>query len=414
MRTRIAMCTKGIKPGNINRAAAYRHGGRWRVVTLSVAVFLYGRMEISAASLPQWLDFKGYADYTQLVIVSQKTPWWTTGTIFQNRLECTLYPVDRLTIASALRTRLLYGTLYEQFFPFGYKKSLDDDPGFADLSTNLWSNNSAVFTTMFDRLYVDYSPGDWQIRLGRHRINWGKDLIWNPNDIFNAQSFLDVSYREGPGTDALLVRRYIGPLAHVEAAVAGARDIDSMTAALCGQINVAQFDIQALGGWMRHDIVGGAGFSGQVADAALRGEGTVFYADSMKTRPQFVGCLSADYAFPRQVHVLISGLFNSKGAKSPADGFAALLNERITAKTLSPARFQLLLQAGWQVTPLVNVDCLALVNPADGSALLLPHAVVSMSDDIEVVLQAQAQAGEKHDQFGGKEHAVYGSVRWSF
>ena len=366
------------------------------------------------AELPQWIAIKGYVDYTQLIVVSRETPWWTPGSIMQNRFECTVYPADAVTVASALRTRMLYGKLYEQLFPFGYKKALDDDPGWADLSVNIWDNNSAVLTTMFDRLYVDFSKGDWQVRLGRHRINWGKDLIWNPNDIFNAQSFLDVSYREGPGTDALLVRRYLGPVAHVEAAVAGARDADSITAALCGQINAAGFDVQLLGGWMRHDIVGGAGFSGQVANAALRGEGTVFYADSLDGDPQFVGCLSVDYLLPREVRLLLSGLFNSKGKNSPDDGFGSLFNDRITAKTLSRARFQLLAQVAWQATPLFAVDCSALVNPADGSALIMPHCTYSLAENIEVSLQAQVQAGEKGDQFGGKEHAAYGGVLWSF
>ena len=394
-------------------------GGLLRKVPLrrflsTVAVLLVIAPANAAPRMPQWMALKGYVDYTQLIVVAQETPWWNTGTILQNRLEYTLYPTDAVTIASVLRSRALYGKLYEQLFPFGYKIALDNDPGWMDLSVNIWDNNSAVLTTMFDRLYVDYSGGDWQVRLGRHRINWGKDLIWNPNDIFNAQSFLDVAYREGPGTDALLVRRYLGPVAQVEAAVAGARSADSITAALCGQVNAAGFDIQLLGGWMRHDIVGGAGFSGQVANAALRGEGTLFYGDSMSGDPQFVGCLSADYMFPKEIRLLLSGLYNSDGKKSPADGFTSLFNDRITAKTLSPAQFQVFAQVTWQATPLFSVDCGILVNPSDGSALLMPHATYSLSENTEVMLQAQIQAGEKNDQFGGKEHAVYGGMLWSF
>ncbi len=385
-----------------------------RYIITIAAVLLVHFTGYAAPQLPQWMALKGYIDYTQLIVVAQETPWWNTGTVLQNRLEYTLYPTNAVTIASALRSRALYGKLYEELFPFGYKTTLDNDQGWMDLSVNIWDNNSAVLTTMFDRLYVDYSGGDWQVRLGRHRINWGKDLIWNPNDIFNAQSFLDVAHREGPGTDALLVRRYLGPVAQVEAAVAGASSADSITAALCGQVNVAGFDLQLLGGWMRHDIVGGAGFSGQVANAALRGEGTLFYNDSLSRNAQFVGCLSADYMFPKEIRLLLSGLYNSDGKKSPTDGFTSLFSDRITAKTLSHARFQVFAQVAWQATPLFSVDCGALVNPADGSALLMPHATYSLSENIEVMLQAQIQAGEKNDQFGGKEHAVYGGMQWSF
>ncbi len=396
----------------LQRQADMLRKSQFRVVAFRAILIAVFFCEDAASELPNWLALKGYIDYSQQILVSPQN--WTAGSILQNRLEGTLYPADVVTVAAALRTRMLYGGLYAQLFPLGYKKTIDNDPGWADLSVNMWDNRSAVFTSMFDRLYVDYSKNDWQIRLGRHRINWGKDLIWNPNDIFNAQSFLDVSYREGPGTDGLLVRRYLGPVAQVEAAVAGARDADSITAAACGQINVKGFDIQLLGGWMRHDIVIGTGFSGQIADVALRGEGTLFCPDSMNNSAQFVGCLSVEYLLPREVRLLLSTLYNSKGKKSPADGFSSLFNERITAKTLSPAMFQLMAQVSWQATPLFSIECTSLINPADWSALLMPRATYSLNDNLEMSLQAQIQAGGKDDQFGGKEHVVFWGVQWCF
>jgi hypothetical protein len=368
----------------------------------------------ASSGLPDWASVNGYFDQQQIIVVSRESQFWTTGNITQNRIEASLYPSRQISIASALRTRLLYGGLYEQLFPLGFKRSLDVDPGLVDLTANIWDNNSAVLTAMFDRLYADYSAGDWQVRIGRHRINWGKDLIWNPNDIFNAQSFLDVSYREGPGTDALLARRYLGPMAHVEAAVAGARNADSITAAAAGQINIGGFDLQMIAGWMRHDIVAGGGFSGQVWGAAVRGEGTLFMPDSMNDSPQDAACLSIDYTFPRQVRFLISGLYNSSGRKSPANAFTTLFNERITAKNLSPARYQALLQFAYPLTPLINTECSALVNPYDGSTLLMPRIAFSISESAEAVFQAFLQAGSAGSQFNGTEHAVFGDLRWCF
>ncbi|MBN1306885.1 MAG: hypothetical protein JXA18_03145 [Chitinispirillaceae bacterium] len=382
---------------------------------LPVALLLLGFLPVGApAKFPLWMACKGYIDYTELIVVSRKSPWWNTGAIAQNRIELSLYPLQTLTLFSALRTRLLYGKLYERIFPGGFDKTLSDDDGLLDLSANLWNDSSALLHVMSDRLYLDFSPGEWQLRVGRQRINWGKNLVWNPNDLFNARSIFDVSYREGPGTDALLVRRYLGPMANAEIAVAGARDIDSVTAAALGQISAGGFDLQLLAGWMRHTVVAGAGYSGQAGGAALRGEASVFSDDSFDSRPQAVVSLSADYTFPRRIWVHLSSLINSAGKKRPAGGFESLLFTRLNARHLSEALFQLFVQASCPVTPLITVDCSAVVNPADGSAMLMPLVSFSLSDNAQVTLQAQLLLGRSGDQYGGDEHSVFGNLQWSF
>ncbi|MBN1578499.1 MAG: hypothetical protein JW913_18195 [Chitinispirillaceae bacterium] len=403
------------RPGIHATGTARRLTVSGKALVMTASLLTVGLPPLSASTgLPSWMDCKGYVDYTELIVVSQKSPWWTTGAIAQNRIELSLYPLQTLTVSAALRSRLLYGNLYERIIQSGYDKALGNDAGLMDLSANLWHDSSALFNVMSDRLYLDFSPGEWQFRLGRHRINWGKNLIWNPNDIFNARSIFDVAYREGPGTDALLVRRYLGPMANVEMVVAGARDIDSVTAAALGQISYGGFDMQLLAGWMRHTVVGGAGYSGQVGGAALRGEASVFAADSFDSRPQAVVSLSAEYTFPRQIWVHLSSLFNSEGRKSPAGGFESRISTRLSAQHLSEAMFQLFVQASCPVTPLITTDCSAVINPADGSAMLMPLISFSLSDNAQVTFQAQIKIGRSGDQYGGKEHIIFGNLQWSF
>jgi hypothetical protein len=58
--------------------------------------------------------------------------------------------------------------------------------------------------------YLDYTAGKWQFRVGRQRINWGVNLVWNPNDVFNSFSYFDFDYEERPGSDAVRVQYYTG------------------------------------------------------------------------------------------------------------------------------------------------------------------------------------------------------------
>ena len=78
--------------------------------------------------------------------------------------------------------------------------------------------DSVVFNTTIDRVFLEYNKNDWEVRVGRQRINWGINLAWNPNDVFNAYSFFDFDYEERPGSDAIRIRKYTGIASSVELA----------------------------------------------------------------------------------------------------------------------------------------------------------------------------------------------------
>ena len=365
--------------------------------------------------LPEWVDLRGYLSLMETVSVREHSDEWISGTGYQNRLDVTLHPADWITISSAARTRLLYGTFYEQLFASGYIRALDSDPGLMDLTINIWDNKSAVFTTTLDRLYADIHVGDWQIRAGRHRINWAKNLVWTPNDLFNAYSIFDVSYEEGPGTDALLVRRYLGPMSQLEMVVEGASDADSMSAAALWQINQWGFDMQILGGWIKSDIAFGLGFSGSVGGTGLRGECTLFSPEADSSNAQVVGSLSAEYSFSNGLYIHASSLYNSYGLKRPSGILSETdITSRLNARTLSPAMFQLYAQITYPVTPLIHTDWSVILNPADGSLALVPVIAFSLAENVDVTIQGQLQIGSSGDQFGTKNHVAYSTFKWSF
>ncbi|MEZ4983057.1 MAG: hypothetical protein R2769_16025 [Saprospiraceae bacterium] len=79
-----------------------------------------------------------------------------------------------------------------------------------DLSIEGADQMGVAAQMMLDRLFVQYTYKQFEARLGRQRINWGISTIWNPNDIFNAYNFSDFDYEERPGSDAMLLKYYIG------------------------------------------------------------------------------------------------------------------------------------------------------------------------------------------------------------
>ena len=60
-----------------------------------------------------------------------------------------------------------------------------------------------VFNSMIDRLWLKYQKDKIEISIGRQRVNWGVNTIWNNNDLFNAYNFIDFDYIERPGSDVV-------------------------------------------------------------------------------------------------------------------------------------------------------------------------------------------------------------------
>jgi hypothetical protein len=110
----------------------------------------------------------------------------TNYNMIHNRLNFTYNPNAHLRFELGVRNRLLAGKLMAQLPQ--YASYFKQDDGIVQLSWNLAEKNGWFLNTSIDRLYVDYTLGKWQFKVGRQRINWGIDLVWNPNDLFNAFS----------------------------------------------------------------------------------------------------------------------------------------------------------------------------------------------------------------------------------
>jgi len=127
-----------------------------------------------------------------------------------------------------------------------------------------------------DRALINYSKGKWDITLGRQRVNWGMNLVWNPNDIFNTYNFLDFDYEERPGSDALRVQYYLGDFSKIEVSAKKGRSKDDYIIAGMYKFNISSYDIQFITGVYQKDWMFGAGWAGNLKDAGFKGEISYF------------------------------------------------------------------------------------------------------------------------------------------
>lgn len=337
---------------------------------------------------------------------------YLTTNIIHNRLNFKWYTTARLTTVIEMRNRLMLGNLVRNYPD--YQSTVDVDNGLVDLSWISAQSNSWFVHSMIDRAYLDYSSGKWQIRAGRQRINWGINLVWNPNDIFNTFSYFDFDYEERPGTDAFRIQYYTGVTSSVELVYKPGRDQAHTALAGMYRFSVWDYDFQFIGGQAGNDWVLGGGWSGDIRGAGFRGELIHFEPENKKSIRATVASISVDYTFKNSLYLHSSLLYNSNGKKGKAGGMDVFFNPDLSAKQLSFARYSLFGQAAYPITPLISGSFSGIVNPMDGSFYVGPAFTYSILSNLELMLTGQLFFGDEGTEFGDIGQLAFGRLKWSF
>ena len=231
--------------------------------------------QVSGQEQESSILFKGYLSNMQSALIEHLEGTWITDNLIHNRLHFTWYISNSFTTNIEVRNRFIYGE-FVKWIP-GYPELIDNEQGWLDLSGNILQEESFLFHSAVDRFWIDFTKGNLQIRAGKQRINWGQNMMWNPNDIFNAFSFFDFDYIEKPGSDALRIQYYTGVSSVAEVAVKLDHN-DDITAAGKFRFNKWNYDFQFLAGVLNsEDYVIGTGWSGDIKGAGFRGEATYFH-----------------------------------------------------------------------------------------------------------------------------------------
>lgn len=332
--------------------------------------------------------------------------------ILHNRLNFKWYTSTKFTTVVEMRNRLMFGNLVK-YFP-GYMATVDVDNGLLDLSWISAQGKSWFVHSMIDRVYLDYSSGKWQVRVGRQRVNWGVNLAWNPNDIFNTFSYFDFDYEERPGTDAIRVQYYTGTTSSAELVYKPNRDRTRSAFAGMYKFSRWDYDFQFLGGQAGNDWVLGGGWSGDISGAGFRGEFTHFEPRNDFSTRATVASVSADYTFSSSWYIHSSFLFSSNGKTGKAGGMDLLFNTAMSAKQLSFARYSLFGQVSKPITPLLSGSFSGIVNPSDGSFYVGPAFTYSILNNLELMLTGQLFFGDSGTEFGDIGQIAFGRLKWSF
>lgn len=355
----------------------------------------------------------GYVKYLQSITFSGAPNSPTTTNLIHNRVNFGWRPNSHWEAVVEVRNRVFFGE--EVKLTPNFARQVDTYPGLMDLSVRWAEPNGVLVHSIADRAYLRYTQAQWEVTLGRQRINWGRNLTWNPNDLFNTFNFLDFDYEERPGNDALRVRRYFGVASEADVAFAPDSALKNSIGAARMLFNVKGYDLQALAGYYRGDLALGLGWEGNIRSMGFRGEATWF--EPLEPSPDTTGALSAsltlDYMTNDGWYLTLAGLYNQRGAQGGQAnlGLAAALP---SPKNLFPSEFAFIFAASKSVSPVLNLSVSGIYATDNQLTGIIPVVTYSIRENWDLDLVGQTFLGNYTGDYQHLVTAAFLRMKWSY
>jgi hypothetical protein len=289
------------------------------------------------------------------------------------------------------------------------------DPGLVDMSWVWLHEGPWLGHSMVDRLYTDWRKNDWQIRAGRQRINWGINLVSNPNDLFNTYSFFDFDYEERPGADAIRIQRYMGSMSRVQLAVSPSKNSREMVAASMLNLNHLNYDFQMLVGYYRNRAALGLGWAGHIKGAGFKGEATWFY-DLEKIpetdRGNLVAAIGFDYMFGTGTFGVAELLYNGGFNRTSTD--VVLITQPLQPDNIMFSEYAITLSAQHPFSRVVGGGLSIMLLPDIEAFFVMPSLTWSLMTNLDIQILAQIFKGSTGSIFENSGTAGFFILQYAF
>lgn len=360
-----------------------------------------------------WLEVSGYIKDIQSTNFTQKIDSNSSANLIHSRLNFKFNIEPKFSGRLEIRNRIFYGEQIKQTPDFG--KSINQYNELFKLS-HLWINEKSIVAhSVIDRFLVQYSDKNWTIIIGRQRINWGINTVWNPNDIFNAYNFLDFDYEERPGNDAVRIQRNFKNNSSLELAYKPSEKKNEYTAAALYKLNKWKYDFQFLGGIYQTDFVLGTGFAGNIKEAGFKGEMNYFRpkTNSLDTSETVSISIMADQTFKNDWYISFATLYNS----NPSNIFiidGSIYNSNLSAKMLFPFRYNFQATFLKTISPISSLKLSFIYSPENKNLILFPTFVWNVATNFDLDFTVQSFFSEQLDSYKNFGTGIFIRSRWSF
>jgi len=341
-----------------------------------------------------------------------------TNHLIHNRLNIRGYIQENFSIGLELRNRILFD-----------EGTFNTDDGYFDLSHYFINNSKFKLHSMIDRMWLKYQKEKIEISIGRQRVNWGINTIWNSNDLFNAYNFIDFDYIERPGSDVIRFQYTGDNLSGLDIVYKPSTIESSSVIAALYKINKMGYDFQFLAANYYDDIALGGGWAGNIKNAGFKGEITYFISDDSSEANSTSLSTSIDYSFKNGFYILGSHLYNSNGFSDPQEfNLQSVTQNVLSPKNLMPSKNSYLIQASAFITPAINASFTLLYGEGINFFFFSPNISYDINSSLDASIIGQffyindpvyniipdANNPENFNNPINKINGYYARLKWSF
>ena len=346
-----------------------------------------------------------YLDYNSSYFDSE------TSHLIHNRLNLRGYFGENFSLGLEFRNRMM----------FGENSYISSDDGLVDLSYFIVDNTNFKMHSMIDRFWLKYQKNKIEISIGRQRVNWGINTIWNSNDLFNAYNFIDFDYIERPGSDVIRFQYTGDNLSSFDLVYKPSSDQGAVVAGLY-KINKLGYDFQFLGANYYDDIAIGTGWAGNIKNAGFKGEVSLFYPnkESLIEKNSTSFSSSIDYSFTNGLYVLFTYLYNSNGfVNSKNLNLFSISESRLSPKNLMPSKNSFLTQFSGQLTPAINSSISLIYGQGINFLYMSPTISYDLNQNLDLELISQffyrdIPLNDEENEFKNLLQGIYLRFKYSF
>ncbi|MCC5918627.1 MAG: hypothetical protein JJU02_14995 [Cryomorphaceae bacterium] len=356
---------------------------------------------------------QGYVKEIPMMQGDNKFSTFTFDNITHNRINLWYYGGKNWSVHAGQRTRYFFGESFGGN-PF-FKEFLKLDQGPLPLSHLLVNEGSHTLHTITDRLYFNWEKGKWHIRAGRQRINWGINMVHNPNDLFNNYSFFDFDYDERPGADAIRVSYYTGALSRWEVAYSPGFSPRESVGAIMRAFNHNGYDFQVVGGYFHHRAALGGGWAGSVKGMGFKGEFTFFQdLESQGGQDGFnmVAAISADYQFKNGVFWVNELVYNQ--ARHGQLQQQTVLFEPMRADNVAFSEWAVISSFTYSHKMVHSFSLSGMYFPTEQWFFVSPNYTRSLHANLDLTLLSQIFVGGSELEMSVSGYNLIAMIKWNF
>ena len=247
-----------------------------------------------------------------------------------------------------------------------------------------------------------------RVRIGRDAAAGMAVLLAEAVELVGGQAAL----QERPGVDAVRAQYFFKNTAVLELAHSCTGNNNRTITALKYAFNTWNYDMQFITGWYQDHLTVGAGWAGNIKDAGFKGEWQYFFRGKDSAGHLNIS-LEGDYMFPKGWYLNGSLLFNSLGLYTRVSNWNNI-NLKLSAENPMPTRWNALITASKEITPLFSASLGVLYAPGTRLLILLPTLQYNMATNLDLSLVWQSFFAEIDSRFGSVSNICNLRLKWSY